>query len=299
MSWHPNRANESKSEKWRNFFGDDIVLLLPLLLLLMMLRTIFALHSHLEVHFMSAWRIYSLVYHLHIVSHKSSVNFACSKLFRYVCKVAVGFFGGAYERFFPKYMCTMYIVCTFSWKPGTFIISAVNMSKLTMSLLLLAFCIRAVVREIPRHSSLSLSFSLTLSLVTHPLICNSTTDARFVVYIYKYVCTENTENLFLSCSFSYTIARCFSLYQTMLLLSAFPNLILFIQKTTQLLFTASFFACVFVCVCMCVCVQCEPNELRLCVEWRRKRKKTVERTEKNVHGIHGIQMYAYIFICCE
>lgn len=297
MSWHPNRANESKSEKWRNFFGD-IVLLLPLLLLLMMLRTIFALHSHLEVHFMSAWRIYSSVYHFHIVSHKSSVNFACSKLFRYVCKVAVGFFGGAYERFFPKYMCTMYIVCTFSWKPGTFIISAVNMSKLTMSLLLLAFCIRAVVREFPRHCSLFLSRSRSYSSHIHWFAILQQMRGLLCIFINMYA--RKIQKIYfchvlfriLSHAVFLFIKQCYC-YQHFQIWS-------YSYKKPRNYCLQRRFLLVCLCVYACACVY-NVNRMNWDYVWsdEGREKKTVERTEKNVHGIHGIQMYAHIFICCE
>lgn len=299
MSWHPNRANESKSEKWRNFFGDDIVLLLPLLLLLMMLRTIFALHSHLEVHFMSAWRIYSLVYHLHIVSHKSSVNFACSKLFRYVCKVAVGFFGGAYERFFPKYMCTLCV----HFHGNRELLSYQPWIGVNLQCHWCCCCWHFVYAPSSgkfRDIVLSLSLSRSRSHSSHIHWFAILQQMRGLLCIFINMYARKIQKIYfchvlfriLSHAVFLFIKQCYC-YQHFQIWS-------YSYKKPRNYCLQRRFSLVCLCVYACACVY-NVNRMNWDYVWsdEGREKKTVERTEKNVHGIHGIQMYAYIFICCE
>lgn len=237
-------------------------------------------------------RIYSSVHHLHIVSHKSSVNFACFKLFHEYAKLLLDF-SVVRVRVRVCVLCTLRI---FSWEAGTFIISAVNMGKLTMSLLvlvlLLAFYISAIVRTFSRHCALFPFFSSHI----HWIAILQQMRGLLCIFINMYV--RNTENLFLSCSFR-TIARCFPLYQTMLLLSAFPNLILFIHKKNRAIIVYSVVFRLLMWVCMCVyTVQCEPNELRLCVS-DGGIKKLLSEQKRMLWNSWNSNVCIHIFIWCE
>lgn len=152
------------------------------------------------------------------IKHKTCVF----KVVLYVCKVLVEFFG--------RRLIFFSILCTFSRN----LVVSTKHREFEQSYNVIV----GMYLYMHTHSHTHIAQKCSRHFVSHPLICNST---RYGCIEYRY--------------FFFTIACCFPLYQTMLLLSAFSNLILFIQNHIQFIVYNVVLRLCLDSMCMCLYVQ--------------------------------------------